>query len=230
MNIQWYLIHGIDNSRKDRMISEFEKYGLDNNNVKWVLHPNKNEISNEFRKKVLMQNDSYSCGTHYLPGCPNINNGQLACTYKHYLCLKDIVENQYDYGVIMEDNQFFCDNIPNTVNLYINQLNTLYPDWDILFDTKWLSYSKIEENKIEENVYVYPKSNEIGKYVHGGTRLAQFYVLNKKCAKKLYQNYIPFNNAPDWWMNDLFRKLNIKSFWSEPSISDVFPHTSTATW
>jgi hypothetical protein len=51
MNIQWYLIHGIDNSRKDRMISEFEKYGLDNNNVKWVLHPNKNEISNEFRKK-----------------------------------------------------------------------------------------------------------------------------------------------------------------------------------
>jgi hypothetical protein len=29
-------------------------------------------------------------------------------------------------------------------------------------------------------------------------------------------------------MNDLFRKLNIKSFWAEPSISNVFPHISTA--
>ena len=29
-------------------------------------------------------------------------------------------------------------------------------------------------------------------------------------------------------MDDLFRKLNIKSFWSEPSISDVYPHISTA--
>ena len=35
------------------------------------------------------------------------------------------------------------------------------------------------------------------------------------------------NNASDWWTNDLFRKLEIKSFWSEPSISDVFPHVST---
>jgi hypothetical protein len=36
------------------------------------------------------------------------------------------------------------------------------------------------------------------------------------------ENYIPFNNSPDWWMNDLFRKLNIKSFWVEPT--NVYVH------
>jgi GR25 family glycosyltransferase involved in LPS biosynthesis len=228
MSIQYYLIHGIDKQRGPRMIEEFKKWNLDNKKVKWILDPNKDDITYELRNSLLIQTPSYSCGTFTYPGCPNIKNGQISCTYKHYLCLKDIVENNYDYGVIMEDNQFFCGDITYHVNLYIEQLNKFYPDWDIIFDTKWLSYKKIEEEDVIEGKYVYPKSNEIGKYVHGGTRLAQFYIINNKCAKKLYENYIPFNNAPDWWMNDLFRNLNIKSFWSEPSISDVFPHISTA--
>lgn len=228
MTIQYYLIHGIDKQRAPRMINEFSKWNLDNSKVKWILEPNKNHITDEFRNRVLIKEPSYSCGNYTLPDCPNIRNGQISCTFKHYLCLKDIIENNYDYGVIMEDNQFFCGDIPYHINLYIEQLNHLYPDWDILFDTKWLSYKNIEEGETTEGIYVYPKSNKIGKYVHGGTRLAQFYIITNKCAKKLYDNYIPFNNAPDWWMNDLFRKLNIRSFWSEPSISDVYPHVSTA--
>ncbi len=228
MKIQYYLIHGIDKERRPRMTEEFKKWNLDNTNVKWILEPNKDKINYIFRKNVLIQENSYSCEKYSLPGCPNINNGVISCTFKHYLCLKDIVENNYDYGVIMEDNQFFCDDIPKTCELYINQLNELYPNWDIIFDTKWKKYQDINEKEVKEGIYVYPKSNEITNYCHGGTRLAQFYIVNNKCAKKLYDNYIPFNNAPDYWMNDLFRKLNINSFWSEPSISNVFPHISTA--
>jgi GR25 family glycosyltransferase involved in LPS biosynthesis len=210
------------------MTEEFKKWNLDNNNVKWILEPNKDKIDDNFRNNVLIQEPSYSCGNYTLPGCPNIKNGQISCTYKHFLCLKNIIENNYDYGVIMEDNQFFCGDIPKTINLYISQLNEMYPDWDIIFDTKWKSYKDIHEEEVKECLYVYPKSNEITNYCHGGTRLAQFYIVNNKCAKKLYDKYIPFNNAPDWWMNDLFSKLNINAFWSEPSISDVFPHISTA--
>ena len=226
-NIQYYLIHGVDKQRGPRMMEEFQKWQLNNNNVKWILEPNRDKIDENFRNNILIQDHSFSCGNHVEPKCPNVNNGQISCTYKHYLCLKDIVENNYEYGVIMEDNQFFCDNIPKTVEKYIIQLNNLYPEWDIIFDTKWKNYKDVFENELKENKCVYPKSNEITKYCHGGTRLAQFYVLNNQCAKKLYENYIPFNNAPDWWMNDLFRKLDIKSFWSEPSISDVYPHNST---
>ena len=228
MNCQYYLIHGVDKQRGPRMISEFEKWGLNNNKVKWVLQPNKDEIDESIRNNLLIQNQSTSCGLEFPPGCPNIGNGKISCTYKHYLCLKDIIDNDHDYGIIMEDNQFFCDNIPNAVEKYVNQLNELHPDWDIIFDTKWKKVQDVKEVDVKEGIFVYPKSNEITDFCHGGTRLAQFYIVTKKCAKKMYENYIPFNNAPDWWMNDLFRKLDIKSFWSEPSISDVFPHISTA--
>lgn len=227
MNIQYYLIHGIDKERGPRMMNEFEKWNLDNKNVKWILEPNKDKIDENFRKKIVIQHESTSCGLNFSAGCSHMGNGTVSYTYKHYLCLKDIIENNYDYGVIMEDNQFFCANIPEHVELYIKQLNNMYPYWDIIFDTKWKSYKSIHEEEVKEGIYVYPKSNEVGKYCHGGSRLAQFYILTNKCAKKLYENYIPFNNGPDWWMNQLFKNLEIKCFWAEPSISDVYPHIST---
>ena len=37
MSIKYYLIHGIDKSRKDRMISEFQKACIDSNSVKWIF-------------------------------------------------------------------------------------------------------------------------------------------------------------------------------------------------
>ena len=122
-NFHYYLIHGIDKSRGPRMIEEFNKWGLDNNKVKWILNPNKDEIDDEFRKNHVIQEPSITCGTNVSSNCPHMGYGKISCTYKHYLCLKDIVENNYEYGVIMEDNQFFCGNIPDHVNLYVNQLN-----------------------------------------------------------------------------------------------------------
>ena len=163
-NIKYYLIHGVDKSRGPRMIDEFNKWGLDNKNVEWILEPNKDKISAIMRNKLLIQNQSTSCGISFPPGCHNIGNGKTSCTYKHYLCLKDIVENNYEYGVIMEDNQFFCDNIPKTVEKYIIQLNNLYPEWDIIFDTKWKNYKDVFENELKENKCVYPKSNEISTF------------------------------------------------------------------
>lgn len=228
--MQYYLIHGVDKSRGPRMIDEFDKWGLDNRSVKWVLHPNRDEITSELRNNLVCQTPSITCNIPVEAGCPYMNNGKVSCTLKHYLCLKDIVENGYEYGIIMEDNQYFNANIPETVEKYIQQLNELYPNsWDIVFDTNWKSYTEIGEHGLKQGIYVYPKSNEIREHIgHGGTRLAQFYILTNRCAKLLYDNYLPFNNAPDWWMNDLFRKLNIRSFWSEPSISSVYPHVSTA--
>ena len=37
-NTQYYLIHGVDQQRGPRMMEEFQKWGLDNNKVKWILY------------------------------------------------------------------------------------------------------------------------------------------------------------------------------------------------
>jgi GR25 family glycosyltransferase involved in LPS biosynthesis len=223
IKINYYLIHGVDKSRKPRMKEEFSKWGLDNNKVKWMEYPNKNEISNELYKSIVNQNDSWCCGTYIQPNSTSL--GVVSCSYKHYLSLKDISESDIDYGVIMEDNIYFIGNVEERVKEYIKQLDELYPEWDIIFDSGWAKYS---ENHIIPGCLVYPKNIEINDINHGGTRCAHMYLIKKKTAKKLSENYLPFNHAPDWYMNDLFRKFNIKAFWGEPSIAQVYPHVSTA--
>jgi GR25 family glycosyltransferase involved in LPS biosynthesis len=227
MEVQYYLIHGIDASRKQRVIDMFKRVNIDNNKVKWVLSPNKNEIDDDFIFRFVKSGLSNSNGRD-LYAQYELTRGQMSCTFKHFLCLNDIIQNQYKYAVIMEDNNYLADDVPKMVEKYITQLNTLYPDWDILFDNGWHEIPlKYTEQPLKEGQVVYPKSNEIDEICHGGTKLAQFYLLNLNCAKKLHENYLPFNNSPDHWMNDLFRKLNIKSFWAEPSNVLYWKHTST---
>ena len=213
-NIHYYLIHGLDNTRGKIMMNEFKKWEFDLNKISWILHPNKNEITEELLDSIIIKEPSYSSGVFIPPERTKNAKGMVCCTYKHYLALKSIVENNYEYGVIIEDNICFKGKIPELINIYIKQLNEVYGDWDILFDGSWTSYM---EGPIKPDLLVYPKTNEITSQCHGGTKAATFYLIKKECAKKLIEHYIPFNNSPDWWMNDLFRKLNIKSFWVEPS-------------
>jgi hypothetical protein len=225
MDIQYHIIHGVDKDRAGRMSNEFIKANISQNNVYWVLSHNKDKLTDEFIKTIVDQNESISNNRLVGPGCPHLKKGQISCTYKHYLALKNIVENGYEYAVIMEDNIYFKGDVNERVDKYIKQLNKFYPDWDVLFDSDWEPY---KEGAVRPDLLVYPKDIEMNKYDFGGTRCAHFYLLTQKCAKKLYDNYLPFNHAPDHWMNDVFRKLNIKSYWAEPSIVGVFPHISTA--
>jgi GR25 family glycosyltransferase involved in LPS biosynthesis len=222
--IKYYLIHNyLEKERKEIMINEFNKWGFDLNNIKWMEHPNKDEITEEMINKLTIQQPSYSSNIFVNPSRIILRKGLISCTYKHYLCLKDIIDNNYDYGIIMEDNIYFIDYIPKLINKYIEQLNS-YGEWDILFDCNWTHYI---EGTITRDILVYPKTNEITSQCNGGTKAASFYLITNKCAKKLYEHYLPFNNSPDWWMNDLFRKLNIKSFWVEPSVALSRNHNSS---
>tara|TARA_B000000475_G_C16004727_1_gene450439 strand:- start:3039 stop:3746 length:708 start_codon:yes stop_codon:yes gene_type:complete len=225
--IKYYLIHNLDINRKNIMLNEFNKWGFDLSNIKWINHPNKNEISDELIDKLIIKEPSYSSNVYIPPERTRSEKGLVCCTYKHYLALKDIVDNNYDYGVIMEDNTYFTGPIPKLIKTYIKQLDEIYREWDIVFDRNWKNY---DEGPIKPNLFVYPKSNEIKPGCHGGTKAASFYLVTNKCAKLLIEHYIPFNNSPDWWMNDLFRKLNIKSFWIEPAMAhypNTYNHKST---
>ena len=134
MHIQYYLIHNGEKLREEHMLESFKRVNIDNNKVKWMLHPNREEISEEFIKNNITPGSSSCCGMH-INAQSSMKKGQISCTYKHYLCLKDIVENNYEYAIIIEDNIYIKDDVPNKIKIYIEQLDSLYPDWDILFDT-----------------------------------------------------------------------------------------------
>lgn len=214
MSLQYYLIHNGTEERRKIMTEQFENSGIDPQSVKWMIYPNKHELNEDIINKILYQMPCQSNDRFVYPSRMLLRRGMISCTYKHYLALKDIVENGYDYGVIIEDNITFLGNISELVSKYIEQLDGYYGgNWDIVFDACWTRY---RESPIRPDILVYPKTNAITSQCHGGTKAAMFYLLTNSCARKLYENYLPFYDSPDWYMNDLFRKLDIRSYWVEP--------------
>lgn len=205
----YYVIHNLEKRRYKNIVKLLNLNGVNINDVNFINHPNKDELTYEIKEKAVQKN-------------ANIRDGWISCSYKHYLALENIIEQDNEFGVIMEDNiGGFYENIPNRLEKYLNMMDN---DWDIIFDSVWGDYAQMNEEEISQNKLVYRKSNEItknneGKIIsHGSTRAAQFYLINKKAAKKLYDNFLPFNHSADMWMNEVIRKTNLKVYWSEPSI------------
>lgn len=220
-NIKYYVIHNLDINKKHRLTRTLLDNGISIKDVKWVLKPNIKDLSPDFLKKICISDTSdFSCYARVKPG--------YACvSYKHFLCLKDIVENNYEHAVIIEDNIGDVSiNIPERLKSY---LDALPENWDVLFDSGWCKYADVREEKVSNNKIVYKKGNNAGKYTLGSSRVAQFYMLNKKGAKTLYENYLPLGGPPDHWMDHLFRKLDMNVYWSEPSFIKTEDNHRTST-
>ena len=102
----------------------------------------------------------------------------------------------------MEDDIIFKDNVPNKLNTYLSQLPN---DWDILFESDYLNYT---DSNIKDDILVYKKDSSRGTI---------FYMITLKAAKLLYESFLPFNMSADFYYNELFKKYNINSYWTQPS-------------
>jgi len=219
-NIKFYVIHNLEKNRYDNTLNLLKNYGVNLDDVMFINNPNKDELTYKIKKKAVQKHS-------------NIKDGWISCSYKHYLALEKIVNNNDELAVVMEDNigDFFED-IYIRLNKYLKELPD---DWDIIFDSVWGDYKALNEEEVTSDRLVYKKSNKItknqeGKVIsHGGTRAAQFYFVNKKSAKNIYENFLPFNHSADMWMNEVLRKINANSFWSEPSLVVSKYNTKTST-
>ena len=225
--IKFFIIHNLDKNRKKTILHELNKNGVNDENIIFINHPNKNEISYKIKKLAVEK------GTRYGIEKKTIKDGWISVTYKHYLALERIVKESISYAFIIEDNVGKINqNIYERVDKYLSELPST---WGVVFESDQFSYSYTKESPVSLNTTIYKKSNEITyksdgePHLLGGSRSAQFYFLNQTTAKKLYDNYLPFNHAPDMWMNQLFRKLNIESYWAEPSIIETEKNHKTST-
>lgn len=181
--MKYYLIHGIDPIRKPFMEDQFKRFGV--TDVTWINGPNKNDVL----PNGICDN-------------PTLPKGHVACTYKHYLILKDIVENQHPLAVIMEDNIEFRGNVPDAINRYLKDLPN---DWDCVFDSDYF------DMKFEGEI-----RSDCSVYKTGTSKGAHFILLNLSSATKLYNSFLPFHEGSDHMYNQLFKKLNMNVYWAEP--------------
>jgi len=225
--LKFFIIHNLDQRRKQVIDKELEKSEIPNEDIIFINNPNKNELTYKIKKKAVQKNTKYGVEKK------TIKDGWISVSYKHYLALKHIVENSIDLAFIIEDNVWKINgNLYDRVGEYLEELPD---DWDIVFECDQFPFSYSGEPLTTNNNLIHKKSNEItyqesGEILlGGGSRAAQFYFVNLDAAKKLYDNYLPFNHAPDLWMNDLFRKLDINSFWAEPTIIETEKGHRTST-
>ena len=204
--MKYYLIHGGVSERRTFMENQFIKFDIPYEDVFWILEPTSID---EVPEHACCQTD--------------LKNGARICTYKHYLALKDICEQEYPLAVIMEDNIEFNSSVPNLIERYLADLPS---DWSCLFDSDICNLHYIE-GPVSYDMSVYKKSSEVTAQCGGGSRGANFYLLNLATAKILYENFLPFV-CVDWHYNDLIRRFKLNSYWAEPPNVHKINRASTA--
>jgi GR25 family glycosyltransferase involved in LPS biosynthesis len=227
MNIHHYIVSGPDETREPYLREYFNKFGLDDKDITWLKGNNKNDLTDEFINTI--------CDTHNNQLERKITKGEISCTYKHYLALQDIVQNEREYAVIMEDDVNFKDYIQSRLNSYLEELNTYYPNWNVLFDGDINTYygktGEYDEDMILEYKKVYNKTTKdrsAEKKLHGATRGANYYLINLKTAKMLLDNFLPFDRVIDHYYNKMFRDFNLKIYWAIPPFVHKLRRQSTA--
>jgi GR25 family glycosyltransferase involved in LPS biosynthesis len=186
-------------NRKNHILEQFNKYNITDYEF---IEIDRDEL---YEQNISMFQENYS-------------KSQIAISLSHFYAYKQIRDN-YDNGLIFEDDVILSDNFINIFNKYITKLPE---DYDMLFLGDGYNLH-IEKHKLIPNKYIYEKCLYPTRWGgNGAGRCTDSYLVNKKCAIKLceYINNLSYkiNLAIDWWLNIAARDNNFKVYWAEPTI------------
>lgn len=146
---------------------------------------------------------------------------QCGITLSHICAYKKIINNEYKYSLILEDDVILDDNFKDKLNKSLKQLPT---DYDMLFIGDGCNLH-IQSSIIKPQQLIYKKCREPTSWGgNGATRCTDSYLVSKKSAKKII-NYISnlkegtVHMPIDWWLNKIIRDLKLEIYWMEPTIA-----------
>lgn len=131
--------------------------------------------------------------------------GEVGCYLSHFMLIKQCINSQSEYSVILEDDFVISD--PNFNNNLKETLNKIKVDFDILY------LGNITENhatQLVDNVY-YPDKNQQILGTHG-------YLIKNKNASKILKSLYDINMPIDHKFRVEFLKNNINVLMLYPSI------------
>ena len=150
----------------------------------------------------------------------NLSRSLCGLTLAHIDSYRKIINNDYKYNLIIEDDVIFDSQFKDKLKKGLKQLPDSY---DMLFIGDGCDLH-IPKNQLRPSKFVYKKCNEKTKWGGGGaTRCTDSYLVSKKCAKKLI-NYVSqlkehsVISPIDWWLNKIIKDLNLQIYWMEPTI------------
>lgn len=210
--------------RKTHMDNIIKDHKLDSS---YVLNYDKEDMT-DLDKEIFDFNRVWQNRTLYL------SNASLIC--KHLEAYKRIVDENLDYGLILEDDVVLKDDFTDKIEDYYKQLPE---NWDILFvGDGFKGGLRVPQRVIDElggNVFLKDNNGTSAKMrsetgwpvCAGSTRCSDSYLIKKETAQRIlnYVNNIrttkrhKITHPSDLWMNGLFKNLNFKVYWAEPTLS-----------
>jgi glycosyl transferase, family 25 len=141
---------------------------------------------------------------------------EISIFLHHIECYKKIVENEYDFALILEDDVILNKNFFDILEDYMKHLPK---DWDVFYVGDGC------DKHIPLNVL--NKYKNCRAFRNNEDRCADSYLISKKTANLIYtifrnkiNNKIKIDLAIDMWMNRLYKTMPfLKIFWAEPTIS-----------
>jgi glycosyl transferase family 25 len=216
MDLPVYVVHYTPlKERRTHMEDELKKYNI---NAKYITDYDRENLTEEDLNKFAKKNDKYC-----------IKMSEISLARKQIAIYEEILEKDYDAGVIFEDDVCLFDDFLAKFMIYYYDLPD---DWDVFFFGSGWNLHVPEKIVKESNKNVFLKTNNgVGNWsvevyrdgwpiCGGSTRCLDSYVIRNSAVKRIMEeiNKTKIGYAFDLFLNQLFRKLDLKVYWGEPSL------------
>jgi GR25 family glycosyltransferase involved in LPS biosynthesis len=161
-------------------------------------------VSNKGKDKLLLEEKERFI---------NISESEISTFLHHLECYKQIIEQNHEFGLILEDDAIFCHKFYLKLQKYIYDLPK---DWDILY---------IGEGEISVPNSIIKRFNglvNIFRKPNHGFKYTDFYLIRNSACKKFVEK---FNNEPgkinlpvDHYLHSFINEYELKAFIGEPKL------------
>ncbi len=178
-----------------------------------------------FIRKIMTENAFYShakksWGEGVKPGAyigtspRRLKDSEISLSMKHIQAYKTIIDQDWNYAVIIEDDVIFNDGFQKD---FSNNLLATPADWDVIFFGSGCGF-RVPERTEEKSIY---------RMLPPRGKCSDSYVISRKAAERFLNHMVPFTHAIDFeivfWMNF----LNMKCYWWEPSMTSQGSQTGS---
>ena len=218
--IKTYLLHHKDFVKRFEYISK----RLNEENIEYDIidgyHPNSinyNDLLSGYEKftpaYIQFGPPGLTAYHSYINFSKKISPSSVSLIMKHIHAWKDCIANNYDFSLILEDDAEIPIGFGETLKRILSefkqgQLNGI--DMVMIGDGYGWHFPVINKNKC---IHYHPCLK---------TRCTHAYLINKKFAKVMLDNFAPLNLPIDFKMNEIIQIKSLKIFWFEPGIKQKF--------
>lgn len=204
--------------RKKYIQGQLDKLKLNPNNIHFIEEFDAGDYDPKINKKTFLnldEKDNFNIAKeksswYARKAQPrNLRDSEKSLALKHLKALKQVKDSDNDYGLIIEDDCYFCDDFLKKLELVIKNLPN---NWCVYSANSTINMlNKKGLNKIIEN------NNYVVRRKNPSTAGTVSYLIKKNCAARVYYD-IKKNRISwpmDWEYNWVFKKLRFNNYFNK---------------